>query len=63
MSKCLARSSLRAASLMAFQDGQQLEAVLHVGLGQLHGHGAPVGQQVHQAFGGQHLDGFAQRCA
>jgi hypothetical protein len=35
----------------------------HVGFGQLDGHRAAVGQQVDQAFGGQQLDGLAQRRA
>jgi hypothetical protein len=34
-----------------------------IGLAQLDGDGAAVGQQVGQAFGGQQLDGLAQRRA
>jgi hypothetical protein len=40
-----------------------LEGVQDIGFRQRDGHGAAVGQQFDQAFGGQHLDGFAQRRA
>lgn len=47
----------------ALEHGQHLEGVDHVGLGELHRHRPAVGQQVDQPFGGQQLDGLAQRCA
>jgi hypothetical protein len=47
----------------ALQPGQHFEGLQHIGLIQPHGHGATVGDQIHQPFGGQQLDGFAQRRA
>ena len=48
---------------LRFQTGHDLKSVQHIGFAQQDGNGPPVGQQLNQPFGGQHLDGFAQRRA
>ena len=45
---------------LGLQPGHDLKGVMHIGFAELDGDGAPVWQQLHQALGGQHLDGFAQ---
>jgi hypothetical protein len=56
-------SVMRCAARQRFQPRHHLEGVEHVGLGEFDCDRAAVRQQFHQAFGGQHLDGLAQRRA
>ena len=51
----------REFARLRFQPGHDFEGVQDIGFGQFHRDRAPIGQQFDQAFGCQHLDGFAQR--
>ena len=50
----------RQLARLGLQAGDDFKGVSHVGLAQFQRNGAAVWQQLHQALGGQPLDGFAQ---